>query len=90
MTRQVGGWWRSRRRYRQRQCRHIGALGIYGDGINITGKRGVCLACGMMLDALPMEVEPTGLQPIPALPDYRGGYEADPLFIKFIRPDVAP
>ena len=86
----MSGRWRSRRRYRQRQCRHIGALGIYGDGINITGKRGVCLTCGLMLDALPMEVEFTGRQPIPALPDQRGGYEADPLFIKFIRPEATP
>ena len=86
----MSGRWRSRRRYRQRQCRHIGALGIYGDGINITGKRGACLTCGLMLDALPMEVEPTGRQPIPALPDHHGGYVADPVFLKFCRPDTTP
>lgn len=77
-------WLRSRRRYRQRQCRHLGALGIYGDGINLTGKRGVCLDCGLMLDALPYRVEMTDRQPVPALPDHQGGYRPDPIWMRLV------
>ena len=71
------------KRYRQRQCRHLAALGIYGNGINVMrGRRGVCVECGLVLDSLPIEVVPTGRTPVPCLPTPRGdGYIPDPIFM---------
>lgn len=57
------------RRYHQRQCRHLDALGIYGDGINVmNGRRGVCPDCGLLLDSLPRKVIATDDMPDPCAP----------------------
>jgi hypothetical protein len=73
------------RRYRQRQCRHLDALGIYGDGINITGKRGFCQECGLMLDSLPYKVTVTDKTPTPAVPDRDGYLVADQTYLRMVK-----
>ena len=76
------------RRYRQRQCRHLDALGIYADGINIMGgRRGFCPDCRLVLDSLPLRVVTTGDQPTPCIPDRRGGLVADPFWLALTRED---
>lgn len=72
---------------RQRQCRHLHALGIYGDAILMTGKRGFCRDCGLWLDALPYRVEITDRTPPPAYPGDGGRVVVDPIWTHFFPED---
>lgn len=73
------------RRYRQRQCRHLNAWGIYGDGIMaMRYRRGFCPACGVMLDALPMKLRVTDETPDPCIPSPAGGLMRDDVHLAIV------